>query len=135
MGNRLTLLLEEDLDEVAAAAGRLRALLPLVVVDTLVERFPQVLDVDDFELAMQVWCLWGGRLQWHGTNTRERHETAYCGSLNGACCRPQLGGSRSHTGVLVHRVVCARALPRRTRSGSCRSWTWQPRCAATRSSC
>jgi hypothetical protein len=33
---RLSLLLEDDLDEVEAAAGRLRSLLPGVLVDTFV---------------------------------------------------------------------------------------------------
>lgn len=54
VGNRLSLLLEEDLDEVAGAAVRLRELLPNLVVDKFVEHFPQVLDVSDFEVALEV---------------------------------------------------------------------------------
>jgi len=54
VGNRLTLLLEDDLDEIEAAAARLRALLPNLIVDKFVEYYPQVLDIDDFELALQV---------------------------------------------------------------------------------
>ncbi|KAF8068392.1 hypothetical protein HT031_002081 [Scenedesmus sp. PABB004] len=53
VNNRLTLLLDDDLDAVAAAAGRLRALLPGLHVDRFVEAFPLVLDVDDFELALE----------------------------------------------------------------------------------
>lgn len=53
VGNRLTLLLDDDLDEVASAAVRLQALLPGITVDKFVEYYPQVLDVDDFELALQ----------------------------------------------------------------------------------
>lgn len=60
VGNRLTLLLDDDLDEVAAAAVRLQALLPGITVDKFVEYYPQVLDVDDFEAALQVRVLRGG---------------------------------------------------------------------------
>jgi hypothetical protein len=54
VGNRLSLLLDDDLDEVAAAALRLAELLPHITVDKFVEYYPQVLDIDDFELALQV---------------------------------------------------------------------------------
>ncbi|WIA10616.1 hypothetical protein OEZ85_010798 [Tetradesmus obliquus] len=53
VNNRLTLLLDDDLDAVAAAAVRLRQLLPQIHVDRFVEGFPLVLDVDDFELALE----------------------------------------------------------------------------------
>lgn len=56
VNNRLTLLLDDDLDAVAAAAVRLRQLLPQIHVDRFVEGFPLVLDVDDFELALEVCC-------------------------------------------------------------------------------
>jgi hypothetical protein len=54
--SRLTLLLEEDLDEVQEAAGRLRHLLAAsgVLVDAFVEAHPQVLYVDDFATALEV---------------------------------------------------------------------------------
>lgn len=54
VGNRLSLLLDDDLDEVAAAAVTLKELLPNITVDKFVEYYPQVLDIDDFELALQV---------------------------------------------------------------------------------
>lgn len=50
----MSLLLEDDLDEVEAAVGRLRVLLPHVLVDRFVEAHPQVLDVRDFEQALEV---------------------------------------------------------------------------------
>jgi hypothetical protein len=53
VGRRLTLLLDEDLDEVQANAERLKVLLPNITVDKFVEWYPQVLDIDDFELALQ----------------------------------------------------------------------------------
>jgi hypothetical protein len=56
VNNRLTLLLDDDMEAVAAAATRLRQLLPQIHVDRFVEAFPLVLDVDDFELALEV-CL------------------------------------------------------------------------------
>lgn len=54
VGNRLSLLLDDDLDEVQAAATKLKDLLPNITVDKFVEYYPQVLDIDDFELALQV---------------------------------------------------------------------------------
>jgi hypothetical protein len=54
VGNRLSLLLDDDLDEVQAAATKLKDLLPSITVDKFVEYYPQVLDIDDFELALQV---------------------------------------------------------------------------------
>jgi hypothetical protein len=54
VNNRLTLLLDDDIEAVAAAATRLRQLLPQIHVDRFVEAFPSVLDVDDFELALEV---------------------------------------------------------------------------------
>lgn len=54
VGRRLSLLLDEDLDEVQANAERLKVLLPNITVDKFVEWYPQVLDIDDFELALQV---------------------------------------------------------------------------------
>jgi hypothetical protein len=53
VGNRLALLLDDDLDEVQAAATKLKDLLPNITVDKFVEYYPQVLDIDDFELALQ----------------------------------------------------------------------------------
>ncbi|KAF6259426.1 hypothetical protein COO60DRAFT_1513264 [Scenedesmus sp. NREL 46B-D3] len=53
VSNRLTLLLDDDMEAVAAAAARLRQLLPQIHVDRFVEAFPLVLDVDDFELALE----------------------------------------------------------------------------------
>lgn len=54
VGNRLSLLLDDDLDEVQAAADKLQELLPNITVDKFVEYYPQVLDIDDFKLALQV---------------------------------------------------------------------------------
>lgn len=54
VGNRLSLLLNDDLDQVQSAAGRLRVLLPQLLVDKFVEAYPIVLDVEDFERALQV---------------------------------------------------------------------------------
>lgn len=52
---RLSLLLEDDLDDVAAAVTQLRVLLPSdIPVDAFVQLYPQVLDVKDFEQAMKV---------------------------------------------------------------------------------
>ncbi|KAF6256115.1 hypothetical protein COO60DRAFT_1640964 [Scenedesmus sp. NREL 46B-D3] len=50
---RLSLLLEDDLGEVEAAAARLCDLLPGILVDTFVEAHPQVLEVRDFEAAIE----------------------------------------------------------------------------------
>lgn len=52
VNNRLTLVLDDDLDAVAAAADRLKTLLPALNVDKFVEIFPVVLDVDSFEVAL-----------------------------------------------------------------------------------
>jgi hypothetical protein len=61
VGNRLSLLLDDDLDEVQAAADKLKVLLANITVDKFVEYYPQVLDIDDFELALQVMlCLTHG---------------------------------------------------------------------------
>lgn len=54
VASRLSLLLDDDLEQVAAAADRLRALLPTLLLDRFVEAFPLVLDVDDFERALAV---------------------------------------------------------------------------------
>jgi hypothetical protein len=54
---RLSLLLEDDLDAVAAAAVRLQGLLPGLGVDAFVEAHPQVLEVDDFAEAIEVGCV------------------------------------------------------------------------------
>lgn len=64
VGNRLTLLLEDNLDEIEEAAARLRVLLPNLVVDKFVECYPQVLDIDDFELALQVRVMPALLLYW-----------------------------------------------------------------------
>ncbi|GLC45449.1 hypothetical protein PLESTB_000617100 [Pleodorina starrii] len=53
VNNRLGLLLDDDLGEVEAAAGRLRELLPGINVDRFVEMFPLVLDVECFEMALE----------------------------------------------------------------------------------
>jgi hypothetical protein len=52
VGNRLSLLLDDDLDQLTQAAQRLRELLPNLRVDCFVEAYPLVLDVDDFEMAL-----------------------------------------------------------------------------------
>jgi len=52
VNNRLGLLLEDDLDQVAAAAERLSQLLPGILIDKFVEAFPMVLDVEEFEMAL-----------------------------------------------------------------------------------
>lgn len=54
VSSRLSLLLEEDLNDIAAAIARLRELLPFKLVDKFVEAHPQVLDVQDFEQAVEV---------------------------------------------------------------------------------
>eukprot|EP00878_Enallax_costatus_P007271 GHUV01007617.1.p1 GENE.GHUV01007617.1~~GHUV01007617.1.p1 ORF type:complete len:336 (+),score=49.15 GHUV01007617.1:280-1287(+) len=53
VSSRLSLLLEEDLDVIAGSVARLRVLLPQVLVDKFVEAHPQVLDVQDFERAIE----------------------------------------------------------------------------------
>lgn len=53
INNRLTLLLDDDLVHVAAAAGRLRQLLPDINVDRFAQTFPVVLDVECFEMALE----------------------------------------------------------------------------------
>lgn len=50
---RLSLLLEDDLNAVAAAAVRLQGLLPGLGVDAFVAAHPQVLEVDDFAEAIE----------------------------------------------------------------------------------
>lgn len=54
VGARLGLLLDDDasLPDLEAAAARLRALLPGLDADRFAEAFPAVLDVDDFERAL-----------------------------------------------------------------------------------
>jgi hypothetical protein len=54
VGNRLRLLIEDDMQDVTRAASRLRELLPGVNVDAFVADFPAVLDVEAFEMALQV---------------------------------------------------------------------------------
>lgn len=54
VSNRLSLLLDDDLDEIRDAAARLRVLLPGLKVDKFVELFPIALDVDNFEMAIEV---------------------------------------------------------------------------------
>lgn len=48
------MLLEDDITEIQSAAERLRQLLPYLNVDKFVEAHPQVLEVADFEVAMEV---------------------------------------------------------------------------------
>lgn len=50
---RLSLLLDEDLQAVRRAVAQLRGLLPGINVDKFIEAFPAVLDVDDFERALE----------------------------------------------------------------------------------
>lgn len=52
VSNRLSLLLDDDLDQLTQAAQRLRELLPQIHVDRFVEAYPLVLDVEDFEMAL-----------------------------------------------------------------------------------
>jgi hypothetical protein len=61
VSNRLGLLLDDeaDLPDFEAAAGRLRALLPGIDTDRFAEAFPAVLDIGDFERALEVG---GGRM-------------------------------------------------------------------------
>lgn len=53
VSGRWTLLLEEDLEKVEAAAEKLRRLLPGINVDRFVAAFPVVLNADDFEVALE----------------------------------------------------------------------------------
>ena len=55
VSNRLGLVLDDDaaLPDLEAAAARLRALLPGIDADRFAEAFPAVLDVDDFERALE----------------------------------------------------------------------------------
>lgn len=97
---RLSLLLEDDLDDVAAAVTRLRVLLPSdIPVDAFVQLYPQVLDVKDFEQAMKVTdqstcdaplCLW---------------YTVLCGGIDvlcASCTAVDLMCSRQHQHYTVH---------------------------------
>lgn len=54
INNRLTLLLDDDMEAVATAADQLRQLLPDINIDRFVEAYPLVLDVDDFQIALEV---------------------------------------------------------------------------------
>jgi hypothetical protein len=74
VNNRLTLLLDDDMEAVAAAATRLRQLLPQIHVDRFVEAFPLVLDVDDFELALEV----GVRFEYYSTAVPLTLRKAWC---------------------------------------------------------
>ncbi|EFJ50641.1 hypothetical protein VOLCADRAFT_120611 [Volvox carteri f. nagariensis] len=53
VGNRLSLLLDDEMGQVEAAAERLRELLPGIHLDRFVETFPLVLDVECFEMALE----------------------------------------------------------------------------------
>eukprot|EP00798_Chlamydomonas_sp_ICE-L_P004057 gene4057-14143_t len=53
VSNRLTLLLEDDLDAVQIASTHLRELLPAINVDKFAETFPVVLDYESFDMAVQ----------------------------------------------------------------------------------
>ncbi|KXZ47268.1 hypothetical protein GPECTOR_36g120 [Gonium pectorale] len=53
VNNRLTLLLDDDMEQLAAASARLRELIPAINVDRFVEMFPLVLDVECFEMALE----------------------------------------------------------------------------------
>jgi hypothetical protein len=59
VGNRWSLLLDDDVVAMAAAAPHLRTLLPGVNVDALAADFPAILDVDEFEAALLVIKMWG----------------------------------------------------------------------------
>ena len=50
---RISLVLKEDLTQIAAAAKRLKELLPTIHIDRFVEAHPTVLDIDDFERALE----------------------------------------------------------------------------------
>lgn len=53
VNKRLSLALDEDMATVRAAIARLEQLLPGIAVDRFIEAFPTVLDVDDFERALE----------------------------------------------------------------------------------
>ena len=54
IGNRLTLLMDDDVEEIKVSAQQLRQLLPGVNVDAFVADYPAVLDVEDFKMALEV---------------------------------------------------------------------------------
>ncbi len=54
INGRLSLLLDDDLEQLAQAADALRTLLPGINVDRFAEAFPIVLDVDNFKMALEV---------------------------------------------------------------------------------
>jgi hypothetical protein len=106
---RLSLLLEDDLDEVEAAAGRLRGLLPGIMVDTFVEAHPQVLEVDDFAAAIEVRAMCGAlccTLSAAAPATLQQPIQAWC-----------LKGRRTHKGRLFnyHQVDDLRVVTRGSR--------------------
>lgn len=51
---RLSLLLDDDIAALPGIRAQLQELLPTIDVDRLVQAHPNVLDVHDFELALQV---------------------------------------------------------------------------------
>lgn len=53
VNNRLTLLLPDDVPGLERAAERLGELLPGLNLDAFVERYPLVLDIDNFEMALE----------------------------------------------------------------------------------
>jgi hypothetical protein len=53
VSKRFSLLLTDDMAAVAAAATRLKQLLPSIHTDYFVEAHPSVLDVEDFERALE----------------------------------------------------------------------------------
>lgn len=92
VGNRLTLLLDDDLDEVEAAAAKLRVLLPNLLVDKFIEYYPQVLDIDDFELALQVGE--GPRARCHLTPTCLDLGVCVCVCHGTSTCPADWGSTR-----------------------------------------
>ena len=83
VGNRLSLLLDDDLDGVQAAADKLKVLLPNITVDKFVEYYPQVLDIDDFELALQVIVTRGSSHGLHHSCCTSLGRTCWCSRNDG----------------------------------------------------
>lgn len=53
MNIRLSLILDDDMDDIVNAAARLHELLPELNIDRLVETYPQILDIETFEVGLE----------------------------------------------------------------------------------
>ncbi len=110
VGNRLTLLLDDDIDSVEAASGTLREMLPGLNVDLFVSDYPLVLDTDVLATAIEVRTQGSRTCYLLGRSVRAEHiqvlatavEVCTIQSLGHTCRTPCM-----HAGAAVCKPLCA----------------------------